>query len=206
MKKSEVFPSKYLAQADIPSPVVVTIKLVQMETLGQGKDQEDKPIIHFQGSWKPMVLNAGNWDCLEHAYGDESDLWAGRVCEIYVDPNVSFGGKRTGGLRLRIPSGGSKQSAGPSLMNIQMALTALQGCGLTKDDLKRCIEAKNPGATGFVAIRDTPAVLAMIEEARQNQGNKEESFDDGPSPDTEIPVAFWIGLIASGLTMAATMV
>ncbi len=98
-----------------------------------------------------------------------------------------FGAKRVGGLRLRMPhasNGHAQHSPGPSLMNFQMAVTALKGAGIDVEILKQVLRSK--GYAGYQPSRDTPTVLAMIEEARQPaQANQEESFDDEQS--SEVP-------------------
>jgi hypothetical protein len=50
-----------------------------------------------------MVLNITTIRVLEAAYGGDTDQWVGNKVMVYVDPNVSFGGKVVGGLRLRTP-------------------------------------------------------------------------------------------------------
>lgn len=105
MKRSDAFPTKYMSKDDVKAPVIGVIARVVNETLGQGDDQEIKPVMYFSsGPEKPMVVNATNWMSVESIYGDESDDWTGKQIEIWVDPSVSFGGKRIGGLRLRAPS------------------------------------------------------------------------------------------------------
>lgn len=105
MKRSEAFPTKFLSKDDIPAPTVGIIEQVVNETLGQGEDQEIKPVMYFKsGIPKPMVINNTNWLNVEAVYGEESDNWTGKPIEAWVDPNVAFGGKRIGGLRLRAPA------------------------------------------------------------------------------------------------------
>ncbi len=177
MKRSQAFTGNYLKQEDAPHPFVATVGSVQMETLGQGADAETKPVLHFTDSHiKPMVLNFGNWTIIESAYGEDSDMWTGKPVEVYVDPNVMFGSKKVGGLRLRIPSNSHVGPLGASVMNLPMALTALQAVGVTKEDLVRVIKSK--GFTGYVPNRDTATVHAMIEEAKHNQTSQEQPFDE----------------------------
>lgn len=105
MKRSDAFPTKYLSKDDIKAPTVGVIENVVNETLGQGEDQEIKPVMYFSsGPAKPMVINNTNWMTVESMHGDESDNWNGKAVEVWVDPSVSYGGKRIGGLRLRAPS------------------------------------------------------------------------------------------------------
>jgi hypothetical protein len=214
MNKNDFFERKHLAKEDLRNPIVVSISHVKAEMLkSQNGPDERKPILHFAGTaLKPMVLNVINWTTIEENYGPEVERWTGKSIELYVDPNVFMAGKRVGGIRVRIPSSRPAQQNtngnGKSLMNLPMAVAALQAVGITKDTLIQVIKSK--GFSGWMAERDTPTVLAMIKEAQENQQRgKEESFDDAPpaipSPDEEIPFSFWIGLIAAGLSMISTI-
>lgn len=48
--------------------------------------------------WKPPK---GMRRVLAAAYGDESDRWIGRRVVLYGDPEVTWGGQKVGGLRIR---------------------------------------------------------------------------------------------------------
>lgn len=117
MRASEMIESKYLKQSDVDGEVIVTIKKI-----GQGNvAQEDQPeelkwMIMFKEFNKPMVLNSTNIQLLERICGEETDDWPGQEVIVYVDPNVSFGGKVTGGLRLKSakPAAAPKRFSNPS--------------------------------------------------------------------------------------------
>ena len=51
----------------------------------------------------PFLLNKENNRTLIEAFGDETDGWIGKTIEVFFAPNVMFGGKRVGGLRVRVP-------------------------------------------------------------------------------------------------------
>jgi hypothetical protein len=107
---SEMIPSKYLKKEDCEPPVLLTITEVNQEVVGQGDDQEDKWILHFKES-KGMVLNSTNMRLLEMITGsDDTDDWIGRQVVAY--PNISFGGKLTGGIRLKAPKLANKTPVG----------------------------------------------------------------------------------------------
>lgn len=100
--RSQAFPSNYLGKDDVSSPITVTIDRVEAESVGQGAEAEEKRVAHFQEKVKPMILNSGNWQMIESISGEGDDEhWAGTRIEIFVDPTVSYGGKRIGGLRVR---------------------------------------------------------------------------------------------------------
>ena len=102
MRASDMIESKYLKQSDIDGDTIVTV-----QKLGKGNvAQEDEPpehkwMIRFKEFPKAMVLNSTNIQLLEKALGEETDDWIGKEVILYVDPNVSYGGKVTGGLRLK---------------------------------------------------------------------------------------------------------
>jgi hypothetical protein len=99
MRVTSLFGS-YLKSSDAKdAPIVATISHVAVESVGQGADQEMKPVLHFEGQVKPMVLNKTNAVKLEQALGDESDGWSGHKVKIRV-VETSYGGKPVDGLRV----------------------------------------------------------------------------------------------------------
>ena len=62
---------------------------------------EIKPVIHFDGDLKPMVLNTTNLNMVVALFGtdDESKIIGQRI-GIYVDDRVAYAGKMVKGLRL----------------------------------------------------------------------------------------------------------
>jgi hypothetical protein len=162
MKRSEAFPTKYLSKDDIQQPTAGVIAHVANETLGQGQDQEVKPVISFTGdNLKPMVCNGTNWDILESLYGDDSDNWIGKRVEIWVDPNVMFGGKRTGGLRFRAPkaSNGNNGVTQSYAARYQELVAEATGLGLVFPTL-------DPAAGDADIIAAGKALKAKIAEAQ----------------------------------------
>lgn len=102
MKKSEALPGKNFRGADLDGQeLLLVMSHVERESVG---DEEDvKPVLHFIGEPRGLVLNGINWDTIAACYGDDSDDWAGKKIKIWFDPNVMFGPKRTGGVRVRTP-------------------------------------------------------------------------------------------------------
>ncbi len=111
MKRGQALPSKYLGQDDFPEPCSATIdgiELEQIEDLENGivktkavlriKD----PSVASVDCERGIIINATNWDMLEEITGEsDSDDWVGMEVEIWIDPDVRYGGKKTGGLRIR---------------------------------------------------------------------------------------------------------
>ena len=101
MKRSELFPSRFLRHADLQGrPQTVIIKDVTLEDVGD--DGKQKPVIYFRGKEKGFVCNATNYDVIADAYGDETDDWAGQPIELYPT-RVPFKGQLTDAIRVRIP-------------------------------------------------------------------------------------------------------
>lgn len=104
----DMIQSKFLRKEDFDEDQVCTIKDCRLENVGKEDDQEQRWVLYFRERDKGMVLNVTTIRVLEQAYGGDSDHWVGNKVMVYVDPNVSFGGKVVGGLRLRTPK---KQAA-----------------------------------------------------------------------------------------------
>lgn len=111
-KVSDMIQSKFLRKEDFDEDRILTIKGVTLEVMpGDAGDQ--KWVLYFREEAKGMALNVTTIRVLEQAYGDDSDHWIGNKVKVYVDPNVSFGGKIVGGLRLRTSKQGPKAPAPP---------------------------------------------------------------------------------------------
>jgi hypothetical protein len=104
MKKSEALPGNYLRQEDVSEPMLVTIERVTLEVLENDRGKDNKPIMYFGELGRGLVVNATNWDACEIGFSEvDSDGWIGRKVVLFVDPTVTFGSKRVGGIRIRMP-------------------------------------------------------------------------------------------------------
>lgn len=104
-KIGEMIESKYLKQSDVEEETEVTIfKVGQVNVAREDQEPDMKWAVKFQEFKKPMVLNSTNIQLLAKACeSEDSDEWVGKKVVIYTDPNVSFGGKLVGGLRVKLP-------------------------------------------------------------------------------------------------------
>lgn len=102
---NQMIESKYLKQSDVDGEVEVTItKVGQVNVAREDEQPELKWAMRFAELKKPMVLNSTNLQLLAKACGsEETDDWIGKKVVLYADPNVSFGGKLVGGLRIKLP-------------------------------------------------------------------------------------------------------
>ncbi|MGI9489057.1 MAG: hypothetical protein ACR2RF_24865 [Geminicoccaceae bacterium] len=121
MNINEAFPSKYLKSADLDElpgkECNVLISNVTLEDVGTQDNPEQKPVVHFQGAEKGMVLNKTNAMVLESAFGPETERWVGQKVTLFSQP-VMFQGRQVRGLRMRpafepTPQAGSALAGDP---------------------------------------------------------------------------------------------
>ena len=96
--------SEYLTKDDVGEQGLnLTINGFSMAEVGQGQDADQRCILHFnEADTKPMVVNKTNMNRIKHITGAETTGQArGKRVNVYNDPMVEFGGKLTGGIRIR---------------------------------------------------------------------------------------------------------
>lgn len=110
MNAHEAYPSKFLKASDLGThQPIVKVSSVKVESLGQGEDQEDKPVIYFEGKEKGLVCNKTNWNTMIELFGGETDDWVGHKVKILAT-EVAFKGKMTMAIRIS-PFNVDKQSS-----------------------------------------------------------------------------------------------
>ena len=118
MKTADMRDSQFLKQTDVGDGAVLTITGIEQRNVAmEGAKPEMKFVMTFAESDKPLVLNTTNIQMCEKIFGsDETDDWAGKKVVLYTDPNVSYGGKLVGGIRVRATKQGatSRPSALPA--------------------------------------------------------------------------------------------
>lgn len=96
----KMFPGTYLKAGEYDERGTVhTISECRQEEVGT--DKELKWVVYFHDAGKGLVLNKSNAEALLDMLGEDLDAWSGKKVEVYHDANVSYGGKRVGGLRVR---------------------------------------------------------------------------------------------------------
>ncbi len=97
--------SMYLKQDDIdPAGMVVTIEQIEMRTIEgrNGEADQEKMCCKIEEYDKWLVLNATNRQAIKLYTNSATPAESiGKQIEIFVDPNIAFGGKIVGGIRLR---------------------------------------------------------------------------------------------------------
>ena len=98
--KANSFLGSYLRQEDVDGDTLATISAAKEELVGA--DKERCLVVYFEEFDKGLVFNATNINVCNALFGtDETDDWMGKKLTVYVDPNVMFGGKKTGGIRVK---------------------------------------------------------------------------------------------------------
>lgn len=101
MKINEAFPSAFLKAEDVGEDgTAFTITGVKLDTIGQGADAEQKPIVSFRETDKKLVLNKTNAGVIAEQHGDDTDEWLGKKVTL-VAREVEFQGKVTWGIRIK---------------------------------------------------------------------------------------------------------
>lgn len=99
MNSRSMFPSKFVAASDLcGQDVSVVIAGIKIEAVGT--DEEQRPVVYFQGMQKGMVLNRTNARRIEALYGTETDGWVGRPITLYPS-ETEFGGDTVPCIRVR---------------------------------------------------------------------------------------------------------
>lgn len=82
----------------IGGPIVVRIEDVR-------HGDEDQPmVIDISGGHQPWKPGKTARRCLAACWGTRCRKWIGRSVELYRDPDVTFGGQKVGGIRVRAAS------------------------------------------------------------------------------------------------------
>lgn len=100
----EMLERKFLAKEDCGEDGMV-VTVTDFERVNVAMDDqppEHKWTMKFKELPKPLVLNSTNLQLCEKIFGsDNTDDWLGKKLVVYSDPNISFGGKLVGGIRVR---------------------------------------------------------------------------------------------------------
>lgn len=115
---SEMLPSSYLKKEDCDTAILVTISEIKQENLAmEGKPPQMKWVMMFAEQEKGIVLNSTNIQLAAQICSSQNtDDWIGKKIVLYSDPNISFGGKLVGGIRIRAPkTNGQTKQAQPSM-------------------------------------------------------------------------------------------
>ena len=116
----QAYGGRFLQASDIGDKKIRTkilrIRKEEMVDRETGK-KKVRFVAFFENIDKGMILNATNKNVLVDALGKPPANWICASVGVFVDPNVTYGNKRTGGLRLRAllpPAAAPKPTAAPA--------------------------------------------------------------------------------------------
>jgi hypothetical protein len=95
--------SQYLTKEDCgDAGMIVTVAGLAMADLENDGKTDRRTILKFHGECKPMVLNQTNKELLKIATGETTAGGVkGKQIIVFNDPTIMFGGKVTGGIRIK---------------------------------------------------------------------------------------------------------
>lgn len=68
---------------------------------GKGGKASGKAMLYFKGAEKPLGAGTAVLSVIAQLYGSDTRKWIGKRVTLFGDPNVSFGGEKCGGVRVR---------------------------------------------------------------------------------------------------------
>ena len=102
MNRAAIFPTKYLAHADLGDKEVdVRIESADLDEMSVEGGSEMKLVLSFVGAKKQMISNLTNYNMIASLYGEETDDWPGHWITLYVNTRIPFGSKLVSGIRVR---------------------------------------------------------------------------------------------------------
>jgi hypothetical protein len=170
----QMFPSKYIKAGDCEeADLILTVRTVKMEDVGQGENAETKPVVYFDEEEKGLVLNKTNATTISELHGRNTDQWTGKRIALYAT-EVEYGGKVSMGIRVRLKApkaaAANGNEAPPDLLTMVQARSALEAAGLTVEPLKALlVDQGHTNAEGkplYDPARDTAKVRELIRVAR----------------------------------------
>lgn len=101
--RSYVGDAQYLKKEDLSEPVDAELLFVKEENVtAPGKNTKTRLVAYFNGQSKGLILNTANCEILAQITGtDDPNGWEDVALQLYVNPDVKYGGKKIGGIRIR---------------------------------------------------------------------------------------------------------
>jgi hypothetical protein len=94
--------SKYLNSTTFAAEKALRIKAVTAEMVQKGTQQEKRLVVWFTNHDKGLLLNKTNLRTLAGAFGNDADMWKGKIIVVFPT-QTEFAGRIVSALRVRIP-------------------------------------------------------------------------------------------------------
>jgi hypothetical protein len=86
---------------DVPAEIE-DVLLYDEVAFDKGRKEKNVPALKFRGKAKQLVLRtSANRRSLVRMFGANTQAWRGKTIYIYHDPEVRFGGRAVGGIRIK---------------------------------------------------------------------------------------------------------
>ena len=86
---------------DVPAEIE-DVLLYDEVAFDKGRKERNVPALKFKGKAKQLVLRtSANRRSLVRMFGANTQAWRGKTIYIYHDPEVRFGGRAVGGIRIK---------------------------------------------------------------------------------------------------------
>jgi len=109
--RTKIGSQKFIKVADLAGrATALTIAEVVEETVGQGRDAEDKVVLYFTETDKGLVLNSTNANTIADFFGFETGQWLDGKIELFPT-TTDFAGKTVECIRVRKPTAAAQQPA-----------------------------------------------------------------------------------------------
>ena len=150
MHYERLFPSKYLKAADLEDrDIPIRMRHLHMEPVqNQDGETEEKPVLHFHGTDKRMVLNKTNADTIAGLHGADIEAWRDQPITLFVQHNVQAFGKSVDAIRIRPQA--APAATGEALATTQPDVPTsaqAQAAERVADALDGSVESGAPAAT-----------------------------------------------------------
>jgi hypothetical protein len=103
--------ARYVRQVDVTDEPILTIKNFALEKMQSNGREEDRWVLYFKETPRGLVLNQAHLRALRESFGLNDSDCVGKRVQLYVDASVTFGGRVTGGTRLRAFKPASKKAS-----------------------------------------------------------------------------------------------
>jgi len=86
---------------DVPAEIE-DVLLYDEVAFDKGRKEKNVPALKFRGKAKQLVLRtSANRRALVRMFGANTQAWRGQTIFLYHDPEVRFGGRAVGGIRIK---------------------------------------------------------------------------------------------------------
>lgn len=94
MNVNDFVQTPYLKGYDLAGRTVnVTIRALTVETVGAPGQQEQKPVLWFEGTDRGLICNKVNLVAIARLHGPETDEWPGKRVSLRSELVRAFGGE-----------------------------------------------------------------------------------------------------------------